>query len=64
MQVTINVPGALIAAAEKHGKPLAEYIEEFLLTHAEQLTQQVNASSVANAIDRIHQLREGLGKSS
>lgn len=64
MQVTINVPGALVTAAEKHGKPLAEYIEEFLITHAEQFSQHVNPTSVASAIDRIHQLRQGFGKGS
>jgi hypothetical protein len=61
MQVTIHVPDALVSAAKLHGKPLAEYIEEFLITHAEQFTEHVSPKSVANAIDRIHQLRQNLG---
>lgn len=62
MQVTVNVPDKLVAAAKNKGQKLEEYVEKVLLSHAEQLTDDLTPKSVFNAINRIHQLRQGIGE--
>ena len=58
MQVTINIPERLAAAARARGIPVEAYVEQVLALESQATLNEARLREIGEAIDRLLELRK------